>query len=169
LAEKGKRLRWFGIDRKAKFSGIWENDITEVGYKYQMTDIGAAMGIAGLARLEEVLSHRRSLLKAYEDGLSDFQGLENVGLHAQNDRVHSAWLHTILIENREDLKKKLMSHGIESGQVHYRNDMYTIFGSRRDNLPNMDKLESQYLVLPLHMKVTPEDVFDICQIIRSGW
>ncbi len=169
LAEKGRRLRWFGIDRKAKFSGIWENDITEVGYKYQMTDIGAAMGIAGLARLEEVLSHRRSLLKAYEDGLSDFQGLENVGLHSQNDRVHSAWLHTILIEKREDLKKKLMSHGIESGQVHYRNDMYSIFGSRRDNLPNMDKLESQYLVLPLHMKVSSEDVFNICQIIRSGW
>jgi dTDP-4-amino-4,6-dideoxygalactose transaminase len=169
LAEKGRRLRWFGIDRKAKFSGIWENDITEVGYKYQMTDIGAAMGMAGLAHLDEVLSHRRTLLRGYEDGLSGVQGLENVGVNSQNDRLHSAWLHTILIENREDLKKKLMSHGVESGQVHYRNDMYSIFGSRRDNLPNMDKLETQYLVLPLHMKVTPEDVYNICQIIKSGW
>ena len=62
-----------------------------------------------------------------------------------------------------------MTHGIESGQVHYRNDMYSIFGNRREYLVNMDKLEPLYLVLPLHMKVTLEDVENICQIIRAGW
>ena len=41
LLEKSKRLRWFGIDRAAKQGGIWENDIYEVGYKYQMTDLAA--------------------------------------------------------------------------------------------------------------------------------
>lgn len=169
LAEKGRRLRWFGIDRKAKFGGIWANDITEIGYKYQMTDIGAAMGLAGLAHLPIVLSHRRELLKAYEEGLKDVPGLYNVGSESQNDRLHSAWLHTILIENREELQKKLASHGVESGQVHYRNDMYTIFGKRRDYLENMDAIESRYLVLPLHMKVGIKEVEKICGLIKSGW
>lgn len=169
LAEKGRRLRWFGIDRKAKFGGIWANDITEIGYKYQMTDIGAAMGLAGLAHLPEVLSHRRKLLKAYEEGLKDVAGLYNVGCESQNDRLHSAWLHTILIENREELQKKLAANGIESGQVHYRNDMYSIFGKRRDYLENMDAIESRYLVLPLHMKVGIKEVEKICGIIKTGW
>ena len=169
LAEKGRRLRWFGIDRKAKFSGIWANDITEIGYKYQMTDIGAAMGLAGLAHLSKVLSHRRELLKAYEEGLKDVQGLYNVGSESQTDRLHSAWLHTILIEEREGLQKKLISHGVESGQVHYRNDMYSIFGKRREYLQNMDAIESRYLVLPLHMKVSIKDVEKICGIIKAGW
>ena len=169
LAEKGRRLRWFGIDRKAKFGGIWANDITEIGYKYQMTDIGAAMGLAGLAHLPEVLSHRRELLKAYEEGLKDVPGIYNVGSESQNDRLHSAWLHTILIENREELQKKLAAHGVESGQVHYRNDMYTIFGKRRDYLENMDAIESRYLVLPLHMKVGTKEVEKICGLIKSGW
>ena len=169
LAEKGRRLRWFGIDRKAKFSGIWANDITEIGYKYQMTDIGAAMGIAGLAHLPLVLSHRRELLKAYEEGLKNVQGLYNVGSDSQNDRLHSAWLHTILIDDREGLQKKLASHGVESGQVHYRNDMYSIFGKRRNYLQNMDAIESRYLVLPLHMKVGIKEVEKICGIIKAGW
>jgi len=47
-AAKAKRLRWFGIDREAKQDGVWENDIKEIGYKYQMTDISAAIGLAAL-------------------------------------------------------------------------------------------------------------------------
>lgn len=169
LAEKGRRLRWFGIDRKAKFAGIWANDITEIGYKYQMTDIGAAMGIAGLSHLPSVLSHRRELLKAYEEGLKDVHGLYNVGSESQSDRLHSAWLHTILIDDREGLQQKLKSYGVESGQVHYRNDMYSIFGKHREYLHNMDEIESRYLVLPLHMKVSIKDVEKICGIIKAGW
>ena len=169
IAEKGRRLRWFGIDRKAKFSGIWANDITEIGFKYQMTDIGAAMGLAGLSHLPMVLSHRRKLLEKYENELHGVSGLYNVGSESQGDRVHSAWLHTILVDSREELQTKLKSNDIESGQVHYRNDMYTVFGNRRDYLTNMDAVESKYLVLPLHMKVSEKDVERICQIIKTGW
>ena len=169
IAEKGKRLRWFGIDRKAKFSGIWANDITEIGFKYQMTDIGAAMGLAGLSHLPMVLSHRRMLLEKYENELRGISGLYNVGSESQGDRVHSAWLHTILVDSREELQTKLKSHGVESGQVHYRNDMYTVFGNYREYLTNMDAVESKYLVLPLHLKVSENDVERICQIIKTGW
>jgi dTDP-4-amino-4,6-dideoxygalactose transaminase len=63
----------------------------------------------------------------------------------------------------------LAVNGIESGQVHYRNDMYTIFGKRRDYLENMDAIESRYLVLPLHMKVGIKEVEKICRIIKTGW
>ena len=41
--EKSRRIRWFGIDREKKQGGTWENDIVEIGYKYQMTDVGARM------------------------------------------------------------------------------------------------------------------------------
>ena len=169
LLDKARRIRWFGIDRKAKFAGIWANDIKEVGYKYQMTDIGAAMGLAGLSRLDHVLSHRRNLLKTYEKELSGITGVYNVGINNQENIFHAAWLHTILVDHREDLQKKLSQYHIESGQVHFRNDMYSIFGTRRDYLTNMDELESKYLVLPLHMRITEENVSDICQVIKSGW
>ena len=168
LTELGKRYRWFGIDRSAKQKGVWENDIREVGYKYQMTDIGAAMGLAGLAEFDAILGHRRKLLSMYEAGLKDVPGIKLLGLN-RSDREHAAWLCTALVERRRDLQAKLFEHHIESNQVHYRNDRYSIFGGRRTDLPNMDAIEDHYLVLPLHTKVRTQDVERICDVIRSGW
>lgn len=168
LEAKAKRLRWFGIDRSAKQKGIWENDITEVGYKYQLTDIGAAMGLAALDEFEQTLGHRQRLLEEYRTSLQGISGIEFIG-GAKSDRVHAAWLCTVLVNRRVALQKKLLEHRIESNQVHYRNDRYSIFGSRRDNLPNMDAVEDRYLVLPLHTKMGVEHVQRICSVIRSGW
>lgn len=168
LTEVGKRIRWFGIDRSAKQKGIWENDIREVGYKYQMTDIAAAMGLAGLDDFENVLAHRQHLLELYKLGLRNVPGISVIGVD-RTDRTHAAWLCTVLVERRRDLQAKLYEHKIESNQVHYRNDRYSIFGERRHDLPNMDALEDKYLVLPLHTKVRTEDVERICEVIQSGW
>src|SRR5262245_11492074 len=88
LADKGERIRWFGIDRKAKQAGIWQNDIYEVGYKYQMTDISAALGLAGLSDFDRILAHRQALLAAYERGLADCRDVQVVGLQ-RVDRTHA--------------------------------------------------------------------------------
>jgi dTDP-4-amino-4,6-dideoxygalactose transaminase len=168
LYEKSKRLRWFGIDRSAKQGGIWENDIYEVGYKYQMTDIGACLGIAALNEFEEIISHRQKLFKEYAVGLANVPGVKVIGTDLK-DRTHAAWLITILAEKRVELVKKLHDHRIESAQVHYRNDRYSIFGGRRKDVPNMDSVEDNYLVLPLHTRMSMEDVQRVCEVIKSGW
>jgi len=168
LKAKAERVRWFGIDRCAKQQGYWDNDITEVGYKYQMNDIAAAMGLAALEEFDEILACRKNLFEIYEKNLSNINGLHFIG-SGYNDRVHAAWLCTITAEKRIDLQRKLREFNIESNQVHYRNDRYSVFGSRRNNLPNMDAIEDKYLVLPLHTKVNEENVYHICEVIKSGW
>ena len=85
------------------------------------------------------------------------------------DREHAAWLCTVLAEHRTDLMKKLRAHKIESAQVHYRNDRYTVFGGRRNDLPNMDSTEEKYLVLPLHLRMTLQDVETIGKEIKRVW
>jgi len=168
LVEKAKRIRWFGIDRSAKQMGHWENDIYEVGYKYQMNDISAALGLAGLAEFDATLKYRQLLFAEYTKQLAGIDGLHIIGTGV-TDREHAAWLCTVLVENRSDFMKKLRSHKIESSQVHYRNDRYTVFGGRRSDLPNMDSVEEKYLVLPLHHKMTLQDVEYIGQVAKSGW
>ena len=79
LVDKAERIRWFGIDRKSKQAGIWENDITEVGYKYQMTDISAAMGLASLAEFDEQLKIRKDIFNVYENELYNCERLKIVG------------------------------------------------------------------------------------------
>ena len=170
LVEKAERIRWFGIDRKSKQAGIWENDITEVGYKYQMNDIAAAMGIASLDEFDEQSKIRKKLFQIYEEELVGCDRLRVVG-SGYKDREHAAWLFTVIVEDRYKLQEKLRDNNIESNQVHFRNDRYSIFKEFTDGkvFPNMDKVEDDYLVLPLHTKMTVEDVKKVCRVIKSGW
>lgn len=166
LLEKAKRLRWFGIDRKAKQSGIWENDIHEVGYKYQMTDLGASIGLAGLSKFDEMIAHRRSIFSAYAQNLRTTDKIKLVGSN-QNHVNHAAWMFTVLAKERRKLQDFLYSQGIETNQVHFRNDRYSIFSKYRNSVPNMDSIEDDYLVLPIHHKVTIKDVGRICELVNN--
>ena len=121
LVPKTERIRWFGIDRSNKQKGTWENDIWEVGYKYQMTDIAAAMGLAALHEFDAMLAYRQKLFQAYRQGLAGINGIKLIGAD-HIDRTHAAWLCTTLVDKRVDFMKYLREHKIESGQVHYRND-----------------------------------------------
>lgn len=169
LVEKAKRLRWFGIDRSSKQKGIWENDITEVGYKYQMTDLGASIGLAALDEFDAHLAHRQYLYSLYCNLLEGIEGIRVIGKE-YSDREHAAWLLTAEVDRREALMKHLREHKIESGQVHYRNDRYSIFGGRTvGKFPKMDAIEDRYLVLPLHGKVKEEDIFYISEVLKKGW
>ena len=169
LVSKAKRIRWFGIDREAKQGGIWENDITELGFKYQMTDISAAIGLAAIEEYPQMIEHRKKLYSIYEKELISIPGIQFVGSR-RTDREHGAWLCTILAEDRRGLQAKLAEHHIESNQVHFRNDRYSIFKSYIEEgaYPHMDTVEDQYLVLPLHTKVSEEDVLRICDLVRKG-
>ena len=169
LYEKAKRLRWFGIDRSSKQKGNWENDIREIGFKYQMTDLSASLGLAALKHLPQLIEIRRKLLKTYIENIFH---KDVVVLQKENDSDYYVcpWLCTILVKrNRFGLMEKLRKFSIESAQVHYRNDRYSIFGERAKDLPNMDLIEDNYLVLPLHHKVSINDCLRICEIINEGW
>jgi dTDP-4-amino-4,6-dideoxygalactose transaminase len=170
LIDKAERVRWFGIDRKAKQAGIWENDITEIGYKYQMTDIAAAMGISSLQEFDEVSALRKKLFRVYCEELNGFDRVKIVG-NDFDDREHAAWLFTIIVDDRYSLQEKLRENKIESNQVHFRNDRYSIFNdfTNGKEFPNMDQIEDKYLVLPLHTMMNENDVRRVCSVIKSGW
>lgn len=168
LLRKAKRLRWFGIDREAKQKGIWENDIFEIGFKYQMTDISATLGYDSLLDFKKILDHRRKIFNIYLENLS-----KNKNIICINDddkkKFHSAWLFTILLEKKDFLQKKLRDYKIETNQVHFRNDKYSIFKKfvKGQKFKNMDYVENKYLVLPIHHKISAKQAEDISNLINK--
>lgn len=168
IVAKGERVRWFGIDRSNKQKGTWENDIWEVGYKYQMTDIAAAMGIAALKEFDKTLAYRQRLFEIYKRELRNVPGLKLIGTD-YTDRTHAAWLCTAIVENRVGFMNYLRENKIESGQIHYRNDRYSVLGGRRDDMPAMDSVEDKYIVLPLNNHLTEAQIEYVCATIRKGW
>jgi len=168
LEEKAKRIRWFGIDRKKKQKGIWKNDVYEVGYKYQMTDISATMGCDALNDFSKIINHRKKIYNTYLQELSSNKKIQCIHDYNKN-KEHGAWLFTISLNNKDFVQKKLREHFIETNQVHFRNDRYSIFKKfvKGKKFPNMDYLENRYLVLPLHHKVSVQNVKYICKIINK--
>ena len=135
-----------------------------------MTDIAAAMGIASLQEFDAVSSLRKRLFKVYSDELAGYDRVKIIG-NDFDDREHAAWLFTIIVDNRYKLQEKLRDNKIESNQVHFRNDRYSIFKDFTEgkNFPNMDQIEDKYLVLTLHTMMKKNDVRRVCSIIKSGW
>jgi len=153
-----QRLRWFGIDRAKKQGGTWENDIKEIGYKYQMTDLGACLLLDSLKNFKSILNHRKKIFNIYKNKLSKIKSL-SVMQPPSNEYLNSFWLCTIICDKRFFLQKKLRELGIETNQVHFRNDRYSIFNkfTKRRIFTNMDKLEDKYLVIPINHKISVKD------------
>lgn len=169
LLNKSRRIRWFGIDRIKKQGGTWENDITEIGYKYQMTDIGARMLLDSMNDFSKILSHRKKIFDIYKKKLANNKKL--IFLDTKTlDLSNSFWLCTIVVnDKRVELQNYLRKLNIETNQVHFRNDRYSIFKKfvKEGSYPNMDKFENNYLVIPLNLKITTKDANYIAKKINS--
>jgi len=169
LLNKSRRIRWFGIDRIKKQGGTWENDITEIGYKYQMTDIGARMLLDSMNDFSKILSHRKKIFDIYKKKLANNKRL--IFLDTKTlDLSNSFWLCTIVVnDKRVELQNYLRKLNIETNQVHFRNDRYSIFKKfvKEGSYPNMDKFENNYLVIPLNLKITTKDANYIAKKINS--
>ena len=166
--KKAYRIRWFGIDRLAKQGGTWENDIKEIGFKYQMTDIGASLLLESIKDFKKIWSHRRKLYKIYETILSKNSSITIMD-KKKSGTQHSNWLFTICLKRKDYLQKKLRQNGVETNQVHFRNDRYSIFKSfiKGKKFKNMDLVENNYLVLPIHPKVKLSDAKRISNLIMK--
>ena len=133
-----------------------------------MTDIAATMGCDSLNEFSKIINHRRKIYNTYLNELSKNKKIKCV--HENDKRKkHGAWLFTIIVENKDYLQKKLRDHYIETNQVHFRNDRYSIFKKfvKGKKFPNMDYLENRYLVLPLHHKVSVKDAKYISKLINK--
>jgi len=167
LIKKAYRMRWFGIDRLKKQGGTWENDIKEIGYKYQMTDLGASILIESLKDFKKISSHRKKIFNIYLKKLQNNKYIKII--NKRGKFTHSAWLFTILTDKKDYLQKKLRQANIETNQVHFRNDRYSIFKSfiKNKKFPNMNSIEKKYLVLPIHTKMKISDANYVANTVNK--
>jgi perosamine synthetase len=169
LLEKSRRIRWFGIDRIKKQGGTWENDITEVGYKYQMTDINARLLLDSMQEFPKIISHRKNIFNTYKKLLSNNSNVKILDT-VDKSLTNSFWLCTILVKNkRVALQNYLRKYKIETNQVHFRNDRYSIFKKyiKKKSCPNMDKVENNYLVIPMNLRISIKDAEFIAKKINN--
>ena len=167
---RAREQRWFGIDRvnsRPSILGERVFDITEVGYKYHMNEIAAAVGIGNLRDFPARLFRRQEIAARYRRELCDVPGLQL--LDSSSDRTNAYWLFTILVDRREDFIRKLRDCDIPASVVHLRIDRYSVFGGIRADLPNQTVFDGRQVSIPTHEGLTEKDVEHVVKSIRGGW
>lgn len=142
----------------------WEYDIKIHGYKYNMTDIMASIGLGQLSRYDNMLKRRKDIIQMYNEGLEEcnVQILE----HYNNEIQSSGHLYLVRLNNKNEeyrnkFIEKLSNIGIMAN-VHYKPlpmmTAYKNIGFCIKNFPNSYNTYKNEISLPLHTLLTDDDV-----------
>lgn len=155
--------RLHGIDRDAwdryTLKGSWYYEVVDNGYKYNTTDINAALGIAQLKKLEWMWQRREEIAKRYTEIFQDTKIIPPV---VKKDRVSSWHLYVIKVNNRDELIEKLRDDGIGTSvhfiPVHKHPFYRKKYGYRDEDFPIANKVFSMSLSLPIYPGLRNEEV-----------
>ena len=154
--QRGKLLRWYGIDREAKRKEFrCEEDILEYGYKYHMNDISAVIGIEQLKYIDDIVKKHIENQEFYDNALKDIKGVKLI-LKPECSKS-SSWLYTLHIEKRDFFSTWMDQQNIMTSRVHERNDKHTAFKEFKVSLPNVDKFNSTQVSIPVGWWISEND------------
>ncbi len=139
----------------------------EIGYNYRMTNIQAALGVAQLERIEELVAIRVRNATHYNRRLSEVAGLTLPPCAEWAENVY--WMYTVLVEedyglDRDTLMARLRQRGIETRPVFYPiHTMPMYAGGQR--FPVAEELGRKGVNLPSGATLTPEQVDAVCDAL----
>ncbi len=177
LIEQGVVASLHGMNRDAwkrvDKTGSWRYDIVMPGYKYNMTDIQAAMGLAQLAKLDQILVRRREIVARYNDG---FKHLPAFDLPVEREGCQSAWhLYPLRLRegalkiSRDELIEELRQRNIGTS-VHFI-AIHTVtyyrekYGFKPDDFPIANRESNRVITIPLHPGLSDKDVDDVIEAV----
>ncbi|MEL6894553.1 MAG: DegT/DnrJ/EryC1/StrS family aminotransferase [Planctomycetota bacterium] len=167
---RAMQLRWFGIDRanaKQTLLGERDFDLTEVGYKYHMNNVAAAIGIGNLHGLDQRIQRHREIADRLQNEIAFDDEIES--LPFQDDTQSAWWFYPVLVRRRDDFATAMKDRDIPVSVVHQRIDRYSVFQDFRRDLPMQDWFNRRQINLPVHVGMRDEDVDAIVAAIKMGW
>lgn len=169
--EEAKKRYWYGIDKTKRFGktalGYGNYDVLKVGYKYNMNDIAAIIGIEQMKEVDYIIRRHKEIARYYREELRNVKGLTL--LESKSDRESGNWLFPLHVKRRLKFCKMMRSKGIEVSIAFKRNDVYSIFGGLRKDLPNLDRYDKDIIYIPIHDGLTWRQVHYIVDTIKGGW
>ena len=164
LLPRGRRLRWFGIDRHAPRTEV---DVSEVGFKYHMNNVTATIGLVQLDFIAPLLARHIENGRELDRALAGLPGLAPCTFDTQTEP--SYWFYTVLCDDPEGLSRHLNAHGIGNSKAHKRNDWHSVFSSSRRELPGLDNFYARMLHVPCGWWMDDEDREYLVDTLRRGW
>lgn len=161
IFERISKLRWMGISKdtfkrtSSRYS--WYYEINEVGYKYHMNDIMAAIGIPQLEKLPAANQRRREIVEVYNKNFAGLAGIKTPA-PALPGCVSACHNYVVRIKNRDDFVEYMANRGISVG-VHYMPlNMHPVYKKNKSKTPVATRVWKNLATLPLFPEMTDDEV-----------
>lgn len=177
LLERARVLALHGMSKDAwrRFdkAGSWAYDIVEPGFKYNMTDIQAALGMHQLRKLEGFHRRRREVVARYTEAFAPVPALEPP---SELPDVSSSW-HLYVLRLRpehltidrnafiEELKDRNVGTSVHYRPLHMMSFYAEKYGYRPDDFPVARDAFERMVSLPLHPRLSDDDVADVIDTV----
>ena len=139
-------------------------ELDELGFRYEMSDVHAAIGRAQLHVVDAENRRRAEIARAYREGLA---GVAGIALLAEReDRTSAHHMSPVLADRRGELARALRERGVNAG-VHY--PLNPLVDDPGDTIPRARDFARRTLTLPLHPLLDDAEVQHVIGAVRAGW
>ena len=166
-----KRNRLHGISKDAwnryTEKGSWYYEVVDNGYKYNMTDIAASLGLVQLKKLHDLCNKRAKIANKYLTAFKDHSAITCLTV---SEHVKTSWhLFVIKVKNRDQLMATLKEAGIGTSlhfiPVHTHPYYKENFNVDQNNFPNANQIFDESISLPIFPDMSDDDVARVIDIV----
>jgi perosamine synthetase len=154
-------------------SGGWL-DHARLGFNYRLSDIGAAIGLGQLEKLDAILSQRHAVALRYRGLLGDIEGLD---LPCEDDEEHvrSWFVYVVALpagSDREAVIGRLAERGVQTARylpcIHLQSYMRERYGFSEGMCPVAEEMSARTLALPFHARLPEGDQQYVAEVLRDA-
>jgi perosamine synthetase len=162
-ADEARRLRWFGLRKGVPRTEI---DISVPGYKYNMSNVTAAIGLAQLETIRGRIERHVDNGRFFDEQIARIPGLSVTQFESQAEP--SYWLYSVLSDDSAEIEARLAAIGVAASKLHRPNHLHSVFAPMRTPLPGLDTYYRRLTHLPCGWWVTAEDRERIVDALAKG-
>ena len=161
VMDKVKDSRLLGVikDTENRYAGnrSWEFDVTEIGWRYHMSNIMASIGITQLKRINIFTSKRQALAKLYDSLFKDNDYIQPLVRDYNNIVPHIYVVRIKGLVKKNELRDSMLKLNIQTGSHYQPNHLLSLFNKSGD-CPITEKVSKELISLPLHTSLTKKQV-----------
>jgi dTDP-4-amino-4,6-dideoxygalactose transaminase len=171
MAEVMRRKRVLGINRNANVEGSGKEsrrkfEVATNGFRYHMSSINAAIGLAQLKKADGFIARRREICRRYDQAFGEIRGLQILRVDYREVAPH-IYVVRVKNERRDALMEFLKDADIEAGMNYIPNHLHAYFWVEGVTLPETERAYQEILTLPLHCGLPDGDVDCVIRRVRE--
>jgi dTDP-4-amino-4,6-dideoxygalactose transaminase len=173
LAERCRIMSLHGISRDAwkryTAEGTWAYDIIAPGFKYNLTDVAAALGLVQLSKLEAMWKRRVEIARRYDAAFGAVDGLQVP--HRDPHNQHAWHLYMLRVDNRDAfadaLRKKNIGISVHFIPLHLHTYYRETYGYTPESFPVATREFRREISLPIYSRMSDRDVEDVIEAVLA--